>query len=189
MGVDIYGRKPQIKSDRPELDFSSASSAAKDAYFEAMYEWEDENPGYYFRSNWWGWRPIVAMVDAACLKADIDVDTSGWHSNDAEGPETQEQCNEIANALEAMINSENSPMKNEDDAMFLCIGSWCTPDGKFISDAVQEELNKEYPVGSILTSSVVASDGTLARPAHGTYRSRVEEFILFLRNCGGFQVY
>ena len=61
MGVDIYGLSPTLKSERPQLDWDSASEENKSAYFEYLSQWEEENPGDYFRSNWWGWRPIVLL--------------------------------------------------------------------------------------------------------------------------------
>jgi hypothetical protein len=59
MGVDIYGRKPKIVTERPEqIDYRSSSDEEKDEYWNKLMRWETENPGTYFRYNWWCWRPI-----------------------------------------------------------------------------------------------------------------------------------
>ena len=75
MGVDIYGRNPQIISEQPQIEFETASDDDRKQYFEAVRNWEDENPGYYFRSNWWGWRPIVYLIDSACDKYKIEINS------------------------------------------------------------------------------------------------------------------
>jgi len=77
MGVDISGRKPKTEA------------------------------GDYFCSNWWGWRPIVAISETAMLNSKLDYDTSYWGSNDGKGLRTQKQCDKLADAIELLI-SENS---------------------------------------------------------------------------------
>jgi hypothetical protein len=188
MGVDIYGRNPQIISEQPQIEFETASDDAKKEYFEAVRNWEDENPGYYFRSNWWGWRPIVYLIDSACNEYEVEVNTQSWHYNDGDGPKTQEECDNIANALEKAIESSSS-LKDDDDMIFICLGSWCNSQGQFISKESEEELNQQYPSGQILIGSVITSNGEIVTPSHGTSYGRIKEFIKFLRNCGGFQVY
>ena len=54
MGFDIYGLDPNLKSQRPTIDWDKATDNDKDAYFKALNKFEEENPGYYFRNNvWW----------------------------------------------------------------------------------------------------------------------------------------
>lgn len=189
MGVDIYGRNPQIKSEKPQIEWETSSSDDKSKYIKAYNDWEDENPGYYFRSNWWGWRPIVAMVETASIIHNVDVDTNKWQHNDGEGPETQEECDAIANLLEHMMNASDSPLKEDDDVLYTCIGSWCTSEGQFLTQEEQDQLNEEYPIGTTLTGSIILSNGKMVVPSHGTSYRRIKEFINFLRNCGGFQIY
>lgn len=189
MGVDIYGRNPQLKSEKPEIEFETASDNARKEYFEAVEKWEEENPGYYFRSNWWGWRPIVAMVETASIVHDVKINTQKWHYNDGEGPETQEECDVIADLLEHMINTSDSPLKENDDVLYACMGSWCTSEGGFLTENEENQLNEQYPIGTILTSSIISSDGRIVQPSHSVSYSLIKEFIHFLRNCGGFQIF
>ena len=189
MGVDIYGRNPKIVGDAPVIDYDNATEEEKSKYFEELHKWEDENPGYYFRSNWWGWRPIVHMVEEACFDCGIDVETSSWQYNDATGPETQEECDKIADALERFIDNNRGDDTDENDRVNLCLGMWCTMDGTFLDKDMEAKLNEQYPIGTVYIGSIVTSDGSIVSSAHGTYYKRVKQFITFLRNCGGFQVF
>ena len=189
MGVDISGRNPQLTCERPHIDWETASDAAKEMYFEAVDKWEEENPGDYFRSNWWGWRPIVCLVDAACQMNGFKVDTQSWHYNDGAGPETQEECDKIADALESILGGSQTLLKEEGDRIYACMGSWCTMEGGFVGSKLEEELNEQYPPGTVLSSSVIASDGQMVQSSHGASLAHIKHFIKFLRNCGGFQVF
>ena len=79
MGVDIYGRKDKWVGTRPEIDWSEDhSQEAKDEFFRLVDEFEEANPGYYFRSNWWGWRPIVILCEIAAHNEGLDIDFGTW---------------------------------------------------------------------------------------------------------------
>ena len=44
MGVDIYGRKPITKSEKPEqIDYQTSTDEQKQAYWAKVEDWEDEN--------------------------------------------------------------------------------------------------------------------------------------------------
>ena len=91
MGVDISGMNPIIRSPKPEYpNWETATQEEKDAYFEASNKWEKENPGDYFRSNWWGWRPIVMLCEYASEENELNIDFSYWGSNDGTGLDNQE---------------------------------------------------------------------------------------------------
>lgn len=69
MGFDIYGVDPVVRGARPErpdnlYDGHTAKDVAvRDAYFDAKMEYEDSNPGVYFRRSVWGWRPLWECVN------------------------------------------------------------------------------------------------------------------------------
>jgi len=48
MGFDIYGLDPNLTSQRPTIDWDTATEKDKEVYFKALDEFEDANPGYYF---------------------------------------------------------------------------------------------------------------------------------------------
>jgi hypothetical protein len=163
MGVDISGRKPKT------------------------------NEGDYFHSNWWGWRPILAISEAAMISSKLDYDTSYWGSNDGKGLRTQKQCDKLADAIELLI-SENSQynenLADDDDRIYIVMGSWCEAGtGKFIGSEREHVLNQEYEYGSLLFRPVVTPDGTLVESSHSTSLGRIKSFVTFLRNCGGFEIW
>jgi len=161
MGVDISGRKPKTEA------------------------------GDYFASNWWGWRPIVAISEAAMLSSKLDYDTSYWGSNDGKGLRTQKQCDKLADAIELLIsNNYNEYLAEDDDRIYIVMGSWCEAGtGKFIGSEREHILNQQYEYGDILYAPVVAEDGTLVESSYSTSLGRIKQWITFLRSCGGFKIW
>lgn len=189
MGVDIYGRNPQIVNEKPAIDWDTATEKDKEIYFEKLNGWEEDNPGYYFRANWWSWRPIHAIVDVACERAKVKVNTSKWGENSGAGPRSQNKCNEIADAMEKYIAEEATFLKDDADRFYLCLGGWVTQEGIFLDNDKEEILNEEYVYGQILQNPVVMDDGTIVESSHGCCYGHIKEFITFLRNCGGFRIF
>lgn len=190
MGVDISGKNPIIRSDKPQFPhdtWNEMSDKAKKTYFELSDKWNDENPGDYFRSNWWGWRPIVMLCEIASEKFDLGIEFSLWGSNDGSGLDTQIECNELADALDEITHEF---FETDIDTLQLCLGSWTTTSGKFLDKDIQDNLNEQYPFGTILNTSVVlVDDGTLVQSSHSVHKNHVKQFISFLRECGGFEIW
>ena len=190
MGVDISGRYPKIRSAKPEINWETATQETKDQYWKDLGTWENENPGDYFRANWWSWRPIAMLIEIVNEKHDLGIDTSYFGSNDGAGPEDQETCTKLADALQEVLD-KNKNLKEEDDRIFLVMGSWTDLNGRFISendlDPVTKEKLPEY--GTVMYSSFIAHDGTVMQPAHSTSKWHLQSFINFLRECGGFEIW
>lgn len=161
MGVDISGKKPKTEV------------------------------GDYFHANWWGWRPILALSEAAMLSSKLDYDTSYWGSNDGKGLRTQKQCDKLADALELLIsNNYNEYLISDTDRIYIVMGSWCEAGtGKFIGSEKEHSLNQQYEYGDILYSPIVSEDGLLVESSYSTSLGRLKEWITFLRNCGGFSIW
>jgi len=161
MGVDISGRKPKTEA------------------------------GDYFCSNWWGWRPIVAISEAAMISSKLDYDTSYWGSNDGKGLRTQKQCDKLADAIELLIsNNYNEYLAEDDDRIYIVMGSWCEAGtGRFIGSEREHVLNQQFEYGDILYAPIVAEDGTMVESSYSTSLGRLKEWITFLRNCGGFKIW
>ena len=77
MGMDVYGINPKQNTAPPEIvkklegedwldKFMELSEDEKSQYFDLKSEWEDENPGVYFRNNVWWWRPLWDYVWKLC---------------------------------------------------------------------------------------------------------------------------
>jgi len=191
MGVDITGLNPVINSERPaHIDHSVASEAEKESYWEAWGKYRAENPGEYFCSNWWGWRPIHAICDVVQQKYKLRINTSRWGENSGGGLRNPEMCNKLADCIEDYINSELSQhLKEDDDIIYLNLGCWVTTDGRFVGKETEDILNEKYPFGTVLHASVVMEDGLIMQTSHSTSYGRIKEWITFLRNCGGFEIY
>ena len=189
MGVDISGKNPIIRSPKHEYpNWNEISDKEKDAWFKMDEKWHKENPGDYFRSNWWGWRPIVMLIEFANDDYELGFDLEDWGSNDGAGLDNQEDCNILANTLEGMITTQTD-LEDDIDTIYLNLGMWVDMNGKFIESNKEEQLNTEYPHGSVMYSGVIMEDGTLVYPSHSAPLSHVKNFISFLRECGGFEIW
>ena len=192
MGVDIYGKAPKLIGKKPELDYSddSITDKQKKEYWDALEKWEHNNPGYYFRSNWWSWRPIVMLCKNAAEQFDLQFDFDSWMGNDGMGLDNWQECNSMADALEKAITEETSTwfVVEEEDLIYCNMNSWSKSGGGFVDDETTEKLNAAYPYGTIMFTSVVTDDGVF-HPSHGTPLWMIKEFIKFLRNCGGFSIW
>ena len=70
------------------------------------------------------------------------------------------------------------------------MGAWVELDGKFISHDKIALMEHELPEpGSVMYSSFIAPDGTIMQSAHSTSKWHLQEFINFLRECGGFEIW
>jgi len=100
--------------------------------------------------------------------------------------DTQEECNKLADALEE-IGKEFFDVEDVDELQ-LCMGSWTTLDGKFVTSKVEEDLNEEY-YGQLITSPIVTKDGMVVQSSHSVDKAHLQRFISFLRECGGFEIW
>lgn len=63
MGFDLHGINPQAIGERPvRPETEDRDDPAWDQYFSDLSFYESINPGVYFRSNIWYWRPIVIFM-------------------------------------------------------------------------------------------------------------------------------
>jgi hypothetical protein len=155
MGVDIYGRAPKLKYAKPEKEWADLETEEeKRDYFEEMEKFEGDNPGYYFRSNWWGWRPIVLLSEVARDNAQLDFDTEKWGENSGFGLEDGFQCLQLANALEHLLAEEEN-LNDEDDCIYINLGSWSTKNGGWVDKEIQESLNKDWPYRDVRFTKLV----------------------------------
>jgi hypothetical protein len=190
MGVDIAGIAPQINEERPkEPVWAEASEYEKDLYYGALDLWHVNNPGVYFRSSWWGWRPIHVIADMAIKVVGLPFDTSKWSDNNGAGLKTQEECDQLADAIEVFMALNNANMHDLEDRFYLCLGMWTRSDNSFVPGEIENLLNEDYPMGTIIYRGVVDMTGRLAFPTHSVPLYYVHNFVTFLRKCGGFEIW
>ena len=191
MGMDVIGLDPQIVGEKPQepKNWDSLTEYDKDMYYNDLDIWRANNPGVYFRASCWSWRPIHAICDCAIHIAELPFDTKGWGENSGFGLKTQLDCDILADAIELYLTLNNANMHDQDDTMYLCLGSWTTSSGRFMPKDLEEELNEAYPLGTILYRGVVTKDGTLSYPSHSCPLYHIQNFVTFLRKCGGFEIW
>jgi len=158
MGMDVIGKKPKTEQ------------------------------GAYFRANVWSWRPIHALIEIANLRSGdrlISRDTMLLMcSNDGAGLKSQKDCNALANALERLLEKpclitehglEIVEEKGERFIAFPINGSpmMCDKEGRFWK-------SEDVRAGKVKREDL--------RSPYETGFGHMREFIVFLRNCGGFEV-
>jgi len=193
MGVDIFGRKPKIEMERlDQLAYKSLTDDEKQEYLNKVEKCEEKSPGNYFRSNWWGWRPILMLCEMAKDKCRLKMNMEFWGSNDGSGLRTQKQCDRLADALELMLNHDHiykDFMANDSNVIYMVTGCWDkTGTGQAFLDK-GDELNEEYEYGTILFAPVVTKKGVLVETRYSCSLKHLKNWINFLRACGGFKIW
>jgi len=188
MGVDISGIHPKMKSPIPEGDWAVMNDTERQEYFLISDAWEAENPGYYFGCNWWGWRPIIILCNTAIENAGLTFNTDSWHHNDGGGLKNQFDCDLLASALDYIIGQEENLIE-DDDIVYVNCGGWRIVGDTIMNDELQQKLNLEYPIGTVMFTKIVIDDGKLVYPMHSAPLWLINNFIDFLKECGGFQIY
>ena len=93
MGFDVYGLKPTINKDKPDIldKYQDENGWAKwdimddgdrDIYFKAQDKYHSDNPGIYFRSNVWWWRTLWDYTCEVCWEILSEDDINGGQWND-----------------------------------------------------------------------------------------------------------
>ena len=128
MGFDIYGMNPvlkkgSVKPERPDssVDIYEDTDGAWSKYFELLAEYEDENPGIYFRANVWSWRPIVEFL---CEHMDfLDQDEANDLSYNNGGIINSEKANRIAERIFDLddIDAINQWVHTSRSLQYLCL--------------------------------------------------------------------
>lgn len=192
MGVDISGKNPILRGTKPSIDWDNATEQEKDTYWKAKGEWQSENPGDYYQDSWWGWRPMAALISQVNEEKGLGINMEYFGSNDGAGPDDQETCNALADALSEKLTElimYNPDLTEDDDRIYLVMGSWVNMDSQFIHSEVADKITEGFEYGQLITKGVVLDDGTIAYPSHSTSLGRIKRFISFLRECGGFEIW
>jgi hypothetical protein len=66
-----------------------------------------------------------------------------------------------------------------------------TLEGGFVDNHEEEiqKLNSQYEYGDVIREVIMLPSGKVVEPAHKTYKCRIDTFINFLRECGGFSIW
>ena len=198
MGMDVYGLDPKRNTAKPEIlteyviesgdmkgwtDWERLKKEdKKDDYFEAKDEWDDSNPGTYFRNNVWYSRPLWDYVCFACDDILDEEDANAGHSNS--GHQIDEKKAElIAAKLKVLI-------ENGDVSFFA------TERQKALDDMPDVEC--EICNGTGLRKDMKIDNGCNGCQGKGARRpfntqypfdiDNVKEFAKFCEQSGGFEI-
>ena len=126
--------------------------------------------GEYFRANCWSWRPIHAIMEE-CHDGIIDDETMRLMScNDGAGLKTDIECKCLAWQIELFLDK----MEHLDD---FSIDS----NMQVEVEPTEHGGHRFVPEGN--------PEGVRTMSAYNATRTHVVEFVQFLRNCGGFEVW
>ena len=108
MGFDLHGMNPVVRKgkmpDRPDSLWNKETpEKVRNEYFDKKWEFEENNPGAYFRNNCWWWRPLWNYV---CCECDDILDQEDLeHGNYNDGHLiTEEKACAIAKRLFELID-------------------------------------------------------------------------------------
>jgi len=208
MGFDLYGENPKVvkgfsdkKSERYEkLCAMSYEDREKqglnDEYWELNSEWENQNPGTYFRNNVWWWRPLWSFTCDHCEDILTDDDMNAGCYNDAyiitedkavaiakrlkealEEPETQEYLENHMKAMEK-AKKHNEMIEQEKKALDE-IAVTITGDKDIAPINYPKDLKKKFD--ELLDKRDWASSYPISR-------DNIEHFAEFAEQSGGFSI-
>ncbi len=157
--------------------------------------------GEYFRNNVWWWRPLAAY---ACKVApDVTAKCKYWQSNDGDGLNAQDS-RKLADLLQEEIDSGRCDAHGlqytleleqmPDESCSLCSGTGIRCDGvgienKFVTKVVPLDAGHRR-AGLVGWCNGCNGKGS-RRPDDTHYpfsTENVQEFVNFLRECGGFEI-
>ena len=206
MGVDIYGRKPELKKKEPQRpeNFEELTRIEQAPFYEEMDQFLNNNPGAYFRNNWWHWRPLQYMIG---YFDDIDDDMNipveeiaAINENSGKGVSSDETCKKLAKSFREFIE-----MMEEKGHKHLYVNTNCweyqslSPAGEMKRTTIFQEPT-EWEAKAIKALNETLSDKPyfFEKPtydnvefssSHETNIDNIKDFTDFLENCGGFKVY
>ncbi len=126
--------------------------------------------GVYFSANIWSWRPIHELIWE--LGEDlIDKETLvSMGGNNGRGPESGEVCRILADRFTIWL-------EHHTEGYSLDIGCHI--------------MSKENEHGghAFATTAQAEDPNVETESAHKVHDEHLQEFVIFLRNCGGFQVW
>ena len=200
MGMDVYGINPTIrvntkKPERPENLHKGASDDVIKKYFAEEQEYEDKNPGVYFRNNCWWWRPLADFMIAHC---DWLTQEQKERLHDNSGFEfSQHEAITIADTLQKKVDDGTANAREEVNRREMKVAEEWNKGIHAQQEELEKEVKKETGDKNIVPRDFPkhiykkwdALQGQTDYKAHYPFReANVKEFICFLRECGGFHV-
>jgi hypothetical protein len=199
MGMDITGKNPKLRGEKPaDIDWWNASQEEKDAYMNAKNDFYNQNPGVYFRANLWSWRPIAEVIQYCNNLMGLNLPETflhGMHFNSGEGLQTQEECDKLADAIDAMIIGKFDGWKYIGVNYKMYARKAVNPEGQVFEENLYNNPELIQELENHLGDDIFVKDGEFEynnigySTAHATEVDHLEDFVTFLRECGGFEIW
>jgi len=199
MGMDITGKNPKYKGEKPaDIDWWNSTEIERDAYMEAKNKFEAENPGVYFRANLWSWRPIAEIINYCNDVMGLNLPEAflhGMHYNSGAGLDTQEECDKLADAIDAMIIGKFDSWKYIGVNYKMYARKVVSPEGKIFEENLYNNPELIQELEQHLGDDIFVKDGEFEYnginyiTSHATELGHLEDFVAFLRECGGFEIW
>ena len=125
--------------------------------------------GRYFRASIWQWRPLWEQMKALCGDFLSDEMLAAMAYNDGAGPREQSTCTKIADRLEQWLHTDSR--------------------SKFVIDREQTSLRVASNGCLVSCETLSEEEESNSKSPYSVTRQEIEEFIEFLRDCGGFSVW
>ena len=107
MGFDLHGMNPVVrkgKDPKSPDNLWDLPEKKSQKYFDKMWEFEENNPGTYFRNNCWWWRSLWDYVYNECDDILTEKDWDSGHYNDGHTI-SEEKAVQIGKRLNELIES------------------------------------------------------------------------------------
>ena len=128
-----------------------------------------------FSLSCWEWAPLYSLLVGYCSSM-IDEDTLRKLADlGGEGPQVQDSCDLVANALELAIYVVEPERYGKDSIDVFAIASEELRVNEKSNQLTAAELQDSEKFRNSITPYRISAD-------------RIKEFITFLRQCGGFKV-
>ena len=199
MGMDVYGVNPTIrvntkKPERPK-DFDKASRDVIKKYFAEEQEYEDKNPGVYFRNNVWWWRPLANLIIENC---DWLTQEQKERLHDNSGFEfSEDEALTIADTLQKQVDDGTAAEREEVNKREMAVAEEWNKGIHAKQEELEKEVKKETGDAKLVPYDYPEpfkkkwDDLQKSEDRRASYpfvEANVKRFIAFLRECGGFQV-
>ena len=196
MGMDIHGLNPKSRSEEPQIDWETSDQETRYAYLDKKRIFQQENPGYYFRANVWSWRPMAEIIIHCNEVYNLDLPIefiNQLHYNSGGGLKTQEECDILANFLEtyARSNFEGWEYIGLNTSWFYkkVVNAEGDVTSTSVSDEEGDKIARQLGFTVFVKEGEIEVDGFNYNTSHGCSVKDLEDFIKFLRECGGFAIH
>lgn len=124
--------------------------------------------GRYFRANIWSWRPIHELNAKLCGDLLDEETLQKMTFNDGAGPTDPDVCKKMAERFEQWL-------EHHTEGHQLDLGLRVTSEGRFV------------PPNEVAT--LPAEEVQELRSPYAVEDEHLKEWVAFLRDCGGFEVW